>query len=146
MLKQLNETKIEKKLLEQIVPEINKYIDKNNILEQEKVQTRDISKERDKVNKQLEKLRDLYVNDLIQIDHYEKQYKELTSKLDNLKEEEKPVEKKKTVNYDEFKSFLSRDFVSLYNNLSRTEKRLIWASAIDTIYIDDNYNLRIVFI
>lgn len=146
MLKQLNETKIEKKLLEQIVPEINKYIDKNNILEQEKVQTRDISKERDKVNKQLEKLRDLYVNDLIQIDHYEKQYKELTSKLDSLKEEEKPVEEKKTVNYDEFKSFLSRDFVTLYNSLSRTEKRLIWASAIDTIYIDDNYNLRIVFI
>ena len=104
------------------------------------------SKERDKVNKQLEKLRDLYVNDLIQIDHYEKQYKELTSKLDSLKEEEKPVEEKKTVNYDEFKSFLSRDFVSLYNNLSRTEKRLIWASVIDTIYIDDNYNLRIVFI
>jgi DNA invertase Pin-like site-specific DNA recombinase len=146
MLKQLNETKIEKKLLEQIVPEINKYIDKNNILEQEKAQIRDISKERDKVNKQLEKLRDLYVNDLIQIDHYEKQYKELTSKLDSLKEEEKPVEEKKTVNYDEFKSFLSRDFVSLYNNLSRTEKRLIWASVIDTIYIDDNYNLRIVFI
>ena len=146
MLKQLNETKIEKKLLEQIVPEINKYIDKNNILEQEKAQIRDISKERDKVNKQLEKLRDLYVNDLIQIDHYEKQYKELTSKLDSLKEEEKPVEEKKTVNYDEFRSFLSRDFVTLYNSLSRTEKRLIWASAIDTIYIDDNYNLRIVFI
>ena len=67
------------------------------------MQIRDISKERDKVNKQLEKLRDLYVNDLIQIDHYEKQYKELTSKLDSLKEEEKPVEEKKTVNYDEFK-------------------------------------------
>lgn len=144
MHKQLNEVKIEKKLLEQIQTEINQFIDKNKILKQEKRNTRNIAKEKEKLNRQLEKLRDLYINDLIQIEHYEKQYRELTLKLNDLKEE--PIEEEKEVDYSELKSFLSKDFVKIYSNMSRTQKRRIWTSVIDTIHIDGNYNLKIDFI
>ena len=89
-------------------------------------------------------MRDLYVNDLIQIEHYEKQYRELTLKLNDLKEE--PIEEEKEVDYSELKSFLSKDFVKIYSNMSRNQKRRIWTSVIDTIHIDGNYNLKIDFI
>lgn len=142
-MKSLNETKIEDKLLETVYSEIQKYID---ICETKKVQIKknNTQNEKIKINKQLEKLRDLYIRDMIQIEHYEKQYKELTTKLNELNlisSEEKIVD-----NVEPLKSFLASDFLKTYNKLNREEKRRIWLSIIDKIYIDTKYNLKIIFL
>lgn len=142
--KYLNEVKIEKKLLDIIVPEIQKYIDINNI-KKVNIQKIDNTKEIVSVNKQLEKLRDLYVRDLIQIEHYEKQYKELVDKLEVLSKQN-VIKEEKEVNVDNLKSFLTKDFLQIYNNLSRTQKHRVWLSIIDYIEINNKYEMNIFFI
>ena len=142
-MKYLNEVKIEKQLLSIIYNEIKKYID---ICETKKVQIKKNNKQNEKnnLNKQLERLRDLYVRDMIQIEHYEKQYKELTTKLNELNS--MPDEEKIIDNVEPLKSFLTSDFLLVYNKLTRLEKRRIWLSIIDTIYIDKDYNMKIIFL
>ncbi len=144
--KYLNEVKIEKKLLDTIVPQIHQYI---TLCTSKKISIKktDNSKEILKVNSQLEKLRDLYIRDLIQIEHYEKQYKELTDKLDILTKSliVKEVEEE-DASLENLKTFLSTDFILTYNNLSREQKRRAWLSIIDYIEIDFNYNMKIFFL
>ncbi len=142
-MKNLNEVKIEKKLLANINDEIQKYID---ICETRKIQIKknNTENEKNKINKQLERLRDLYVRDMIQIEHYEKQYKELTTRLNELNS--LPNEEKIINNIEPLKSFLASDFLLIYNKLNRQEKRRIWLSIIDKIYIDKDYNMKIIFL
>lgn len=142
-MKNLNEVKIERKLLSIIYDEIKKYID---VCEAKKIQIKknDKQKEKSNLNKQLERLRDLYVRDMIQLEHYEKQYKELTTKLNELNSI--PDEEKIVDNVEPLKSFLVSDFLLIYNKLTRDEKRRIWLSIIDTIYIDKDYNMKIIFL
>ena len=142
-MKNLNEVKIENKLLEIIYDEIQNYID---VCETKKIQIKktNTQNEKNKINKQLEKLRDLYLRDMIQIEHYEKQYKELSTKLDELNK--LPTKEKIVDNVEPLKSFLANDFLKTYKKLNREEKRRIWLSIIDKIYIDTNYNIKIIFL
>ncbi len=142
-IKNLNEVKIEKRLLETVNEEIKKYIDTCEIRKVQ-IKKNDTQKEKDKINRQLERLRDLYVRDMIQIEHYEKQYKELTTKLNELNS--LPAEEKIIDNIEPLQSFLTSNFIQTYNKFTREEKRRIWLSIIDTIYVDTNYNLKIIFL
>lgn len=141
--KNFNEYLIEKKLLENIDIYILDYL-KDCEKKEKEVSINDNEKEKKQINKQLEKLRDLYLRDLIQIEHYEKQYKELSLKLEELNCNQ--IEPPKKHNLNDLKRFLNSDFKLIYVKLSRLEKRRIWASIIDTIYIDKDYNIKIVFI
>ena len=117
-----------------------------DVCETKKIQIKktNTQNEKNKINKQLEKLRDLYLRDMIQIEHYEKQYKELSTKLDELNK--LPTEEKIVDNVEPLKSFLANDFLKTYKKLNREEKRRIWLSIIDKIYIDTNYNIKIIFL
>jgi len=146
MRKYLNENIIEEKLIDQVIPQVNNYIHKTKTQVNNKTIKRDFEKEKTDVNKQLEKLRDLYIRDMIRIEHYEKQYKELISKLDELQKMNNVQEENKSPDFSHLKSILSKSFIERYNLLSRQEKRLLWLSIIDCIYIDEDYNMKIVFI
>lgn len=144
--KYLNEVKIEKRLLDIIIPQIHEYI-ATYTYKKIHIKKTDNSKEISVINKQLEKLRDLYINDLIQIEHYEKQYKELSDKLDVLTQNLLITEtEQEDISFEKLKSFLNTDFLLAYNNLSREQKRQIWLSIINYIEIDSNYNMKIFFI
>lgn len=146
MKKYLNETIIEQKLLEQVIPQLKDYIQRFEIQDKNKMPKRNFEKEINDINKQLEKLRDLYIRDMIKIEHYEKQYKELTTKLDTLSKSNNVQSENKVPSKSSLKSILSKDFIERYSLLSRQEKRRVWLSIIDCIYIDEDYNIKIVFI
>ena len=146
MRKYLNEAIIEEKLLEQIIPQLKDYIKQFDMQNNNKSPKRDFEKERLDINKQLEKLRDLYIRDMIKIEHYEKQYKELISKLEELSKVNISSANSKAPNTKLLKSILSKDFIEVYKLLSRQEKRRVWLSIIDYIYIDEDYSIKIVFI
>lgn len=141
-----NEQKIEKKLLQEFKIQLQSYIadfDYN----QNSVKKVDMSKEITSLENKLTRLKDLYVRDLIRIEDYEKDYKEYVSQLDILyKKQEKTDTNISDNNLDTLKSFLKQDFCSIYNKLSRLEKRRIWLSVIDYITIDKDYNIKIIFI
>lgn len=146
MGKSLNETKIEEKLLEQIVPQLKDYIQQFSIENKKELPKRNVEKEKSDINRQLEKLSDLYIRDIIKIEHYEKQYKELTYKLEDLNKIDTTKSTNNSNNIKPLKSILNKNFKEKYNLLSRQEKRRVWLSIIDCIYIDEDYNLKIVFI
>jgi DNA invertase Pin-like site-specific DNA recombinase len=141
--KNFNEHTIELLLLNNIDKYITDYVKECETIEKQ-IHVKDNEKEKKQINKQLEKLRDLYLRDMIQIEHYEKQYKELTLKLNELNYIKD--EPQKTYNVKDLKSFLNSDFKLNYNKFTRSEKRRVWTSIIDTIYIDKDYNMKIVFI
>lgn len=141
--KNFNEHLIEEELLNNIDTYISTYI-KDCEEKEKQAPIKDNEKEKKQINKQLEKLRDLYLRDLIQIEHYEKQYKELALKLDELNSVK--IEPQKKTNLKDLKKIMDSNFKLTYNKLSRLEKRRAWVSIIDTIYIDENYNMKIIFI
>ncbi len=145
--KSFNEQKIEKKLLQEFNIQLEKYISDYEY-KQKNIKKLDLSKEISSIENKLTKLKDLYVRDLIRIEDYEKDYKSFVTQLDSLYKEQEKTQKtiKPHDNIDDLKAFLSQDFLSIYNNLSRLEKRRIWLSVIDYIVIEKDYNIKIFFI
>lgn len=96
------------------------------------------SKDKAVLKRKLNKLKELYVNDLIDIEEYRKDYEIYTSALEqipNNKEMEQPP------NFKAVERLLQSDFKNLYNTLTREEKRTLWRSAIKEIRIDNDYNI-----
>ena len=141
-----NENKIEKILLDEFSIQLKKYIAEYEYIQQN-IRKIDKSKEISSLENKLVKLKDLYVRDLIRIEDYEKDYKEYTTQLSMLYEEQEKTEDiTPTNNISNLKSFLNQDFLLIYNKLSRIEKRRAWLSVIDYIELDKDYRMKIFFI
>lgn len=143
-----NEQKIEQKLLKEFKVELKKYISNYEYI-QHSLKKTDMSKEISTLENKLTKLKDLYIRDLIRIEDYEKDYKEYVSELESLykqQEKTKVTENASNNNLNVLKSFLEQDFSSMYDKMSRIEKRRIWLSIIDHITLDKDYNMKIFFI
>ena len=145
--KNFNEYKIEEKLLQEFNKQLSNYI-ANYEYHKKNQNTSNLPNEINILENKLTKLKDLYVRDLIRIEDYEKDYKEYITQLDQLYKQHESADKpiQENDNIDELKSFLNKDFNSIYNKLSRLEKRRIWLSSIDYIVLDKDYNMKIFFI
>lgn len=144
--KNFNEQKIEQKLLQEFKIQLKKYISDYEY-KQHNFKKMDMSKEITSLENKLNKLKDLYIRDLIRIEDYEKDYKEYVSQLEFLYKEQEKIETNiPDNNLEVLKSFLKQDFSLIYNKLSRIEKRRIWLSVIDYIVLDKDYNMKIFFI
>ena len=144
--KNFNEQKIEQKLLQEFKIQLKKYISDYEY-KQHNFKKMDMSKEITSLENKLNKLKDLYIRDLIRIEDYEKDYKEYVSQLEVLSKEQEKIETNiPDNNLEVLKSFLKQDFSLIYNKLSRIEKRRIWLSVIDYITLDKDYNMKIFFI
>ncbi len=141
-----NEQKIEQKLLQEINPQLKQFI-LDYEYKQKNYKKMDMSKEITSLETKLNKLKDLYIRDLIRIEDYEKDYREYVSQLENLYKEQDKIETNVIDNnLDVLKSFLTKNFISEYNKFSRLQKRRLWLSIIDYITLDKDYNMKIFFI
>lgn len=141
----LNETKVEAFLLENVKKELQKTIlehESNNKKRQKKNNTKNL---RNKLEKQIEKLQDLYFDDLINKDTYKFKYKKLNDDLSELNKAENEAE---SVEKDlkSMKNFLDIDFEDNYYDMNYSEKRTLWTSAIDIIEVQENGELVIKFL
>lgn len=84
------------------------------------------------IKRKLQKLKELYVNDLISIEEYRKDYQIYTSTLNQLQE---PVDEKPP-NFSGIEILLQNNFKELYETLTREYKRALWRSVIKEIRID----------
>ena len=141
-----NEQKVEKKLLQEFIPQLKKYITDYEY-KQRNYKKIDMSKEITSLENKLNKLKDLYVRDLIRIEDYEKDYKEYVSQLEELYKQQEKIETHiPDNNLATLKSFLNDNLFSQYNLMSRVQKRRLWLSVIDYIVLDKDYNMEIFFI
>lgn len=89
------------------------------------------------------KLKDLYLDDLIDKDSYTKDYKKYTLELNNLKNNIKPDEVK---DFSKIEKIINSDYVTIYSKLSIENKRKFWLSFIDKIYVADGNIKEVTFL
>ena len=85
----------------------------------------------------LTRLKELYVNDLIDIEEYKKDYEIYTSALQQLPESQAET----PPDFSAVERLLQSDFKSIYDTLTREEKRTLWRSVIKEIRIDKENNI-----
>lgn len=139
--KTIKENDIEEYLLNNIKDLGRNYITENIIISE--VNSKDNSKEIQAIEKKIYKLKDLYLDDLIDKDTYKNDYKNLNNQLNELKKQTNNVEKKDFTN---LQNFINTDLNSIYKKLNIEEKRTLWLNLIDKIVVNDGKIKEITFL
>lgn len=95
------------------------------------------AKDKAALKSKLTKLKELYVNDLIDIDEYKKDYAIYTAALNQIPDEQQ----EECPDFKAIEHLLESDFKEIYNALTREEKRSLWRSIIKEIRIDNDLNV-----
>lgn len=135
--KNINEKDIEKWLLENIEDEISKYIVdyKAQLAKREKPLV-----DRAAIKRKLARLKDLYVNDLIDMKAYKADYDMYTAQLAETPEPATPA-----VDFQALQDFLHSDFKAIYIGLDREKRRTLWRSIIKQIRVDAQNHITVSF-
>ena len=139
----ISERKIEELLLQNFREQAKHYIFENSI-EARPVKNTFVDNS-GLIKKKLNKLKDLYIDDLIDKETYKKDYNNLMKQLEenNKKKNENMIIKTKDLSV--LKQFLACDFEKIYYSLSSIQKRETILNVIDAIYMDGNKIERINF-
>lgn len=97
--------------------------------------------ERATLKRKLTKLKELYVNDLIDMEEYKKDYETYSAAL--LKLDEAQIEEKK-VDLSGVRQIVSKGFLEIYDTLTREEKRTLWKSVLKEIRIDNDQDITCI--
>ena len=138
----IKEEFIETYLLKNLENEFNKYksvINLQTVKNTKKTNTILIKK----LENKLLKLKDLYLDDLIDKDTYSKDYKKYSDDLKNLKSV--PIEEPQR-DFSHVEEILNSDYINIYNNLTRENKKRFWMSFIDKIYAEKGEIKEVTFL
>lgn len=137
--KTVYESTLEAMLLDRIRPELEKYIADYEVANLPAIRT---DAKRRAIETKMQKLKDLYLNDLMTMDEFKIDREKLLLQLEKINAEEtRPV---KDLSY--LRKFLEMDFESLYDSFSIPEKRELWRSIIREIRIDHDKNIHFIFL
>lgn len=139
--KMIKEEVLEKYLLDNINNLAKDYINKNTISYNAK--QKDNSKTIYEVEKKLFKLKDLYLDDLIDKDLYKSDYEKLTKKLNELKSNTHIIEKK---DFSKLQNLINLNINKIYLSLSDDEKRGFWLGIIDKIFVENGEIKEVTFL
>ncbi len=131
----INEKKLENYLLENIKPELEKYIASFELNENLVVKRT----EPDKIKAKMQRLRNLYINELIELEDYKKEYEYYKKELEDA------VAATQKKDLSAARAFLKLDLQNIYGGLSNQEKRELWGSVINKIVIDNSNNMEFIF-
>lgn len=137
---QVYESVLERKIISMIKPAIESYIAEYEI---EIKPVKDNSAKITSVRRKIEKLTDLYLNDLITIDDFKSKKDDLENDLNILMQE---TGTKKEKNLLPLKNILNMNIDEIYWKMDIDEKNRFWRAFIDKIYIDKNKNIEIIFL
>lgn len=90
------------------------------------------------LKRKLTKLKELYVNDLINIEEYKKDYQLYTAALQQIPDE---APEETPPDFSAVERMLQADFRNIYDSLTREEKRTLWRSVISEIRVDRDNNI-----
>ena len=139
--KLVREEYIENFLLSNLKDLATRYINENSII---KIDTKkDNSKKIKEIENKLDKLKDLYLDDLISKDTYKKDYNSLSKILSDLKNENSISIHKDSSKLQET---INSNILDKYLSLSIEEKRTFWINIIDKIYIENGEIKEVIFL
>lgn len=90
------------------------------------------------LKRKLTKLKELYMDDLINIEEYKKDYQIYTAALQQIPDE---APEETSPDFSAVERMLQADFKSIYDSLTREEKRTLWRSVILEIRVDRDNNI-----
>ena len=133
----ISEKKIEEELLQRLVPELDALIAATPVSYSTKPKPR--KKQTVNIQPKLDRLRDLYIDGLIDKQEYLEQRTKL---LDALPQ---PDIEPPQPDYAALRELIGKDFRTRYGLLDATQQRALWRTLIDHIDIDRNRNIRFFF-
>jgi DNA invertase Pin-like site-specific DNA recombinase len=135
--KSLNEKKLEKYLVENL-----KTLAFADISVKDKRKATNYEKKIANTEKKISRLKELYLNELITLDDYKHDLAAYKADIDTFKAE---ARKYKGTDKKALYDLVGRNLADWYWTLTEDERRVIWRSAIDQIYFDNDRNIKIVF-
>ncbi|MFQ7609712.1 recombinase family protein [Blautia marasmi] len=129
----VREDKIEAWLFENLEEEIEKYEVSWDVQASGKKRAA-ASVDRSVLRRKLTKLKELYMNDLIDLEEYKKDYESLTASLEKLNEMQDEPQR---VDLSNVRKIVANDFREIYNSLTREEKRTLWKNILKEIRVDN---------
>lgn len=120
----IREEEIEQYLLENVEEEMKKYI----VTAETEAKQKKIKSNRKQIEKKMQRLNDLYINDFINMEKYKAEYAALEAQIID-----EPEETKKDLSV--YKDLLNSDFKTIYKTLSEIEKRALWRTIIQKIRV-----------
>ena len=135
----MRETEIEEYLIGHVDAVLSEYITKAEIADCAAPQNteQDIVKAR----KKLSKLKDLYINDLIDIEAYRKDFTALNQEIETLSAE--PPAKR---DFTSLKQLFGENWKELYSQMTRTDKQLFWRSTLEKIVVAEDRKITFYFL
>lgn len=137
----IREDDIEKYLSDNLKKEFKNFKFKNSI--KEEVTTKQDTDEIKRIEKKINKLKDLYLDDLIDKDTYTKDYHKYQAQLESLKI--LPVINQK-YDFTNTEKILNSDYLTLYRKLSKNNKKRFLHTFIDKIYIENGKIKEVTFL
>lgn len=92
------------------------------------------------LKRKLSRLKELYVNELIEIEEYKRDYEIYFTALQQIPE---PIEEPRP-DFSAIERLIQPDYKKIYESLTREEKRTLWRSVISEIRIDSENNITSV--
>lgn len=139
--KLIREDYIETYLLDNLRTLAQNHINKNKLLATQP--QKDNSKGIKEIQNKIYKLKDLYLDDLIDKDTYKKDYEKLTTQLNKLKTFQEIPKEKDT---SKLKNTINANFDEIYCSLTLEEKRTFWLNIINQIYVENGEIKEITFL
>lgn len=143
----ISEKNVEEYLLAHVVDALDAEKEKQElkVIEKNKrTKKPDREKQMEKVRKKLTKLKDLYVNDLISMEDYKRDYEDLNMQLSDLMQQEDVEEQQ--VDVEAIKKLLTGSTLEIYRTLSAVNRRKFWRSFIDHIVVNSRDDMKIIFL
>ena len=130
--KQIRETAVEEWLFTFLGDELKKQRLEWDIKETRRRQTA-ASIDRAAIRRKLSRLKELYVNEMIDLEEYRRDYELYTTQL---VERTAPSAEEERPNFEAVEAILASGFRKIYDGLEREEKRTLWRSVIKEIRVD----------
>lgn len=136
MSKQFNQDKLEEWLFDNLLTEIEKI---NLSFQSRKALSPPKHTDVSKIYAKIEKLKDLYINDLLPKEMYEKEYTALMTSLKDAENEKKEL-MREPIDLEQF-----NDFHISYHDLAPTAKKAFWSRTLNKIFLSENGEISITF-
>ena len=137
--KVIGENKIEKILLAETRKRLSDYI--FDVEEKQKIVV-DNSKKIVTIQKKIDRLKELYVNEMISLDEYKNDRMMYEESIDALRSAETP----QIVDLTPYRTLLNSDFENLYKELTQPQKRQFWRGIIKHLRYGNDKILEIEFL
>lgn len=134
----IREAEIERYLLNNFKTLAIDFVGKNKVIKKQKS---NVDEKKRKIKLKIQRLKDLYLDDLISKEDYKKDYIKYNKELEDLKQPE-IIQK----DYSYLENLLNQNIFEIYSTFNIEEKRKIWLKIIDKIYVKDGKIKEVTFL